>query len=78
MPFGVPECDSFITRYVTCLETRVPAEQKAGLMDDLHEHRARWRELAKMEQGALAVSLSCRGVAQRLKGGLTVDYGCEF
>ncbi len=78
MPFGVPECDSFITRYVACVELRVPADLQARLMDELHEHRGKWRELAKMEQGRLAVGLSCRGVAQRLKGGLTVDYGCEF
>ena len=78
MPFGVPECDTFITRYVTCVELRVPADQQARLMDELHEHRRKWRELAKMEQGRLAVGLSCRGVAQRLKGDLTVDFGCEF
>lgn len=78
MPFGVPECDSFITRYVACVELRVPADQKARLMDDLHEHRAKWRELAKMDQGELAVGLSCRGVSHRLKGGLIVEYGCEF
>lgn len=78
MPFGVPECDNFITKYVACVDLRVPADQKARLMDDLHEHRGKWRELAKMEQGKLAVGLSCRGVAQRLKGDLTVDYGCEF
>lgn len=78
MPFGVPECDNFITRYIACVELRVPADQKARLMDDLHEHRATWRELSRMEQGKLAVGLSCRGVAQRLKGDLTVDYGCEF
>lgn len=78
MPFGVPECDNFITKYVACVDLRVPADQRARLMDDLHEHRAKWRELAKMEQGKLAVGLSCRGVSQRLKGDLTVDYGCEF
>lgn len=78
MPFGVPECDNFITRYVACVELRVPADQKARLMDDLYEHRAKWRELSRMEQGKLAVGLSCRGVARRLKGDLTVDYGCEF
>ena len=78
MPFGVPECDNFIMRYVACVERRVPDDHKARLMDDLHEHRAKWRELSRMEQGKLAVGLSCRGVAQRLKGGLTVDYGCEF
>jgi len=78
MPIGVPECDNFIKRYVACVEQRVPPDQKAKLMDDLNEHHAKWRELSRLEQGKLAVGLSCRSVAQRLKGDLTVDFGCEF
>lgn len=78
MPFGVPECDKFVEKYVACVEARVPADLKEKKMDELHEHRARWRELGKMEQGKLAMGLSCRGVAQRLKADLTLDHGCEF
>ncbi len=78
VPFGVPECDNFIKRYVACVELRVPADQRARLMDDLNEHRTKWLELSRLEQGKLALGLSCRSVAQRLKGDLTLDYGCEF
>ena len=77
-PLGVPECDKFVNRYVACVDLHVPADQKERVMRELHVHRARWRELQKMQDGKLAASLSCRGVAQRLKGDLTVDYGCEF
>jgi len=77
-PLGVPECDKFVGKYVACVNLHVPADQKERVMGELHVHRARWRELEKMQDGKLAASLSCRGVAQRLKGDLTVDYGCEF
>ena len=77
-PLGVPECDKFVTLYVACVDLHVPADQKERVMRELHVHRARWRELQKMEDGKLAASLSCRGVSQRLKGDLIVDYGCEF
>jgi hypothetical protein len=77
-PIGVPECDRFVDKYVVCVDRHVPADQKERVMRDLHIHRARWRELQKMQDGKLAAGLSCRGVAQRLKGDLTVDYGCEF
>jgi hypothetical protein len=78
MPFGVPECDKFVEKYVACVDLRVPADLKPVKMGELHDHRARWRELGKMEQSAIAMSLSCRGVAQRLKSDLIVDYGCDF
>ena len=78
MPFGVPECDKFVEKYVACVEARVPDDQKEKKMDELHEHRGRWRELGKMDQGKIAMGLSCRGVAQRLKRDLVVDFGCEF
>ena len=78
MPFGIPECDKFVDKYVACVDARVPEGQKDRLMRDLHVHRARWRELEKMQDGRLAASLSCRGVAQRLKRDLIVDFGCEF
>ena len=75
---NVPECDKFVEKYVACVELHVPADQRARIMDELHLHRARWRELEKMQEGKVAAGLSCRGVAQRLKGDLIVDYGCEF
>ncbi len=74
----MPECDKFVDKYIACVELHVPAEQKEGVMRELHVHRARWRELQRMQDGKLAAGLSCRGVAQRLKGDLIVDYGCEF
>lgn len=78
MPFNVPECDKFVEKYVACVDLRVPADLKEKKMDELHDHRARWRELGKMDQGRVAMGLSCRGVAQRLKSDLIVEYGCEF
>ena len=77
-PLGVAECDKFVDQYVACVDLHVPADQKDRLMGELHVQRARWRELQKMQDGKLAASLSCRGVAQRLKGDLAVDFGCEF
>ena len=47
-------------------------------MRELNTHRARWRELLSMQDGKIAAGLACRGVAQRLKSDLIVDYGCEF
>ncbi len=78
MPFGVSECDKFVEKYVACVDLRVPPAEQEKKMNELREHRARWRELGKMDQGKVAMGLSCRGVAQRLKADLILDYGCEF
>lgn len=77
-PVGVPECDKFVERFVACVERRVPPEQREDKMRELNTHRARWRELLSMQDGKIAAGLACRGVAQRLKSDLIVDYGCEF
>ncbi|MBX7183649.1 MAG: hypothetical protein K1Y01_00750 [Vicinamibacteria bacterium] len=77
-PLGVPECDKFVEKYLACVDVHVPADQQERLMRELHVHRVRWLELEKMQDGKLAAGLSCRGVAQRLKGDLIVDFGCEF
>lgn len=77
-PLGIPECDRFVLKYVACVDLHAPEDQKERLMRELHTHRLRWLELEKMQEGKVAAGLSCRGVAQRLKGDLIVDYGCEF
>lgn len=78
MPFGVPECDTFVTKFLACVEIRVPADQQPRLLADLQENRAKWRQLATMSQGHVALGLACRTMAQRVKSDLIVDYGCEF
>ncbi len=78
MPFGVPECDTFVTKFLACVEVSVPADQQPRLLADLQENRAKWRQLATMPQGHVALGLACRTMAQRVKSDLIVDYGCEF
>jgi hypothetical protein len=78
MPFGVPECDNFVRKFVACVDARVPEDRRRALMDDLNQNRARWRDMARLKEAGVAQSLACRAYAQRVKGDLAVDYGCEF
>jgi hypothetical protein len=78
MPFGVPECDTFVTKFLACVEVSVPADQQPRLLADLQENRAKWRQLATLSQAHVALGLACRTMAQRVKSDLIVDYGCEF
>jgi hypothetical protein len=77
-PVGVQECDKFVDKFVACVGKHVPLEQRDDKMRELNTHRARWRELLNLQEGKVAAGLACRGVAQRLKNDLIVDFGCEF
>jgi hypothetical protein len=77
-PFGVPECDNYVKQYLTCVEGRVPPEQKGALLEAFEANRTKWRALAAMREGAVALTIACRTAAQKSKEALSVDYGCEF
>lgn len=77
-PFGVPECDTYVKQYLACVEGRVPPEQKGALLEAFEANRTKWRALAAMREGAVALTIACRTAAQKSKEALAVDYGCEF
>ncbi len=77
-PFGVPECDAYVQKYVDCVETRVTGEEKDRLLQGFEANRTKWRTLAAMREGALALGMACKAATQKAKEELSVDYGCEF
>ncbi len=77
-PFGVPECDAYVQKYLDCLETRVSGEERDRLMQGFEANRTKWRALASMRESAMALSVTCRAATQKAKQELSVDYGCEF
>jgi hypothetical protein len=77
-PFGVPECDAYVKKYLACVEGRISGEQKERLIEAFEANRTKWRALSTMREGAVALALSCRAAAQKSKEELTVEYGCDF
>ncbi len=77
-PFGVPECDAYVKKYLACVEGRVSGEHKERLIEAFEANRTKWRALSAMREGAVALALSCRAAAQKSKEQLTVEYGCDF
>lgn len=76
--FGVPDCDDYVKKYLDCVEGKVSGEQKEQLMEAFEANRTKWRALATMREGAIALGLACRAAAQKSREQLTVDYGCDF
>jgi hypothetical protein len=77
-PYGVPECDNYVKKFTACLEAKVSPEQWGPLLAGFEASRAKWRALATMREGALALGLACKAAAQKSKEELAVDYGCDF
>lgn len=77
-PFGVPECDTYVKQFLSCVEGRVPEAQRDKFIEAFEANRQKWRALSTMREGALALGMACRAAAQKSKEELQVDYGCEF
>ena len=76
--FGVPECDGYVEKYMSCLEGKVSPEAKQRLLETFEMNRNKWRAMAAMKESASALAVVCRAAAQKAKEELSVDYGCEF
>jgi hypothetical protein len=76
--YGVAECDKYVKKYLTCIETRVPADQRQGWLATFETNRAKWKGLAAMREGKLALGLACKSALEMSKQALAVDFGCEF
>ena len=77
-PFGVPDCDNYVKKFMACVDGKVTPDQKAALMEQFAANQTKWRALSTMREGAVALSLACRAANQKSKEELAVEYGCEF
>ena len=77
-PYGVPECDNYVKKFTACIESKVTGPDKDKLLEGFEANRTKWRALATMQQGAVALGLACRAANQKAKEELSVEYGCEF
>ena len=76
--FGVPECDTYVEKYTSCLDGKVSAEAKQKLLESFEMNRNKWRAMATMKESASALAAVCIAATQKAKEELSVDYGCEF
>jgi hypothetical protein len=76
-PIGIPDCDTFITRYEGCLAAHVPAEQQAVLKQQIAIWRTEWIKMAKDPSTRPVLQSICKTTMEQVK--TTVKpLGCEF
>ena len=76
--FGVAECDTYVDKYLSCIEGKVTAEEREKLMAGFEANRTKWRAMSTMKESAVALGIACRAATQKAKEELSVEYGCPF
>ncbi len=76
-PIGVAECDDFVTKYEQCLNTSVPADQRAMYAGSITQMRDAWRQAAQNPQTRATLASQCTQMGASM-GQSMAAYGCRF
>ena len=74
---GVPECDSFLNAYESCVSTKVPDAQRAQFQTIMTNWRAEWKKLAADPQMKAGLITSCKNHMETARTQMKA-YNCTF
>jgi hypothetical protein len=74
---GIATCDDFLTKYDSCISSKIPAEQRAMYKTQIDQTRKTWIDMAKNPSSKAAMESSCKQTIDAMKASLTA-YGCSF
>ncbi|UXI67861.1 hypothetical protein [Tahibacter amnicola] len=72
---GIPECDSYLTKYEACVSEKVPAEARAMMKQSMDGMRAQWRGLAADATTKAGLAQACTAAKEAAKASMSA-YGC--
>jgi hypothetical protein len=75
--FGVPECDSYMKKYVACIDGKVPEMARGALKQALDQQKAAWKQAAASPQGKAALATGCTQAEAAAKQSMSA-YGCQW
>ncbi len=75
--FGVPECDSYMKKYLACIDSKVPEMARAPLKQALDQQKAAWKQAAATPQGKAALATGCTQAEAASKQSMAA-YGCQW
>ena len=75
--FGVPECDSYMKKYVACIDGKVPEMARGALKQALDQQKAAWKQAASSPQGKSALATGCTQAEAAAKQSMS-SYGCQW
>jgi len=74
--FGTPECDTYMSKYLACID-RMPEAARAAARQSLDQTRAAWQQAAATDQGRAALAMTCKA-ASDAAGPSMQAYGCSW
>ena len=75
--FGVPECDSYIRKYLACVDSKVPADQRAMVRQSIEATQAQWKQAASTPQARQSMAATCLQAEAGAKQAMA-SYGCTW
>jgi hypothetical protein len=75
--FGVPECDSYVKKYLACVDSKVPESARAMVRQSFDATRAQWKQAASTPQGKSGLASGCLQAEAAAKQAMAA-YGCTW
>src|SRR5262245_57674911 len=57
--FGVPECDSFMKKWVACVDDKVPEAARAQYRQSIEAAKTGWKQAASTPEGKASLAQAC-------------------
>lgn len=75
--FGVPECDDYMSKYLACIDSKVPEAQRGMLRQSLDQAKAAWKQAAATPEGRQGLATGCKAATDAAKQAMQA-YGCSW
>jgi hypothetical protein len=74
---GVKECDDYLTKYMACLNDKVPAASRAAMQQGIDQMRTGWKAAAATPAGKAGLAQACTTASESAKASMKA-FGCEM
>jgi hypothetical protein len=74
---GIPECDSYMTKYRECIESKAPESIRETLRQSFDQATQAWKQAAATPAARDGLAQACKQATEAAKAGMQA-YGCTF
>ncbi len=74
---GVPACDEYVRKFLTCVRTRMPDSTRPLLEQSLRVTAAKWRAAAATPDGKKDLEAGCKAALKAARTAMA-EYGCKW
>ncbi len=74
---GVAECDDYLTKYLACVNDKVPAASRAAMQQGIDQAKAGWVQAAATPEGKAGLAQACKAASDAAKASMKA-FGCEM